>query len=250
MFLRELFFSQLKDRKIEDICGKRLGIVRDIAVSFSGDVPKVVGICTNREGYFPISALVTGLASDGLTVADGTKRRELLSEEWYIAKLLLDHQVIARRDRRVHRINDLVFASYGKEKEEHIFFVGADIGIRGVLRRLGMRRFLSYREECLSGWRDMVLVDTLLAPSCFALDELGEMTANDMTEICRKLGRCDMRRFLHQVSQIFVRRASAEAERRLAVLLEELPTGLRSVLQEEMASVILPERGEKSCWRT
>src|SRR5947209_2695171 len=58
------------------------------------------------------------------------------TEEVWLARVILDKQVVDTDGRRVVRINDLQL----QHKDGQLLLVGVDIGARGVLRRLGLER--------------------------------------------------------------------------------------------------------------
>lgn len=204
MFLREIFFSDLQNRRVENESGKRIGLVKDIVVSFVDGLPRVVGICVDRDGYFPIASL-GGLSAEVFRVVETSVRVPLREWEWRVGELLLDQQVIDRVRKRVCRVNDLVFAVYGRGAcEKEAFFVGADIGIRGFFRRLGAEWSVAFKQNHMLGWRRLAMVKNEAIPSCLALERLEEISASDVTEICRKLGRYDRRVFLRRLPDMLL----------------------------------------------
>lgn len=248
MFFREVFFSRLAGRKVNDASGKRLGLVRDIVVSFAETSAYVVGICVGQEGYFPVWSLIGGLAAEKLVIAEKTPKQDLLTEKWRIAKLLLDRQVIDRSGKRVRRINDLVFASCGaNDTEERAFFVGADIGSRGLVRRLGAEWLLDWKKNRFLPWRSIAMVGETMLPGCLRFVWSESMTSNDVTEICRKLGRDHTVQFLRQLARSSVRRSQTtegdmDGVGRLEALVEELPIELqRIVWSDTVCTKILPK---------
>lgn len=199
MFLRAIFFSDLKERKVEDEKSRRIGVIKDIVVSFAEEVPRVIGVCIDREGYFPIS-LFGGLSADRFRLMKTSAKEPFREREWRVGKLLLDRQVIDRVGKRVYRVNDLVFAVYGRgEQEKEAFFVGTDVGIRGFFRRMGAEWIVAQKQSQVIGWRSLAMISQEMIPSCMVLERLEEISANDVTEICRKLGRYDRRVFLRQL---------------------------------------------------
>ena len=108
MFLREVYFSRLYHRKVEDAKGRRIGLLQDIVVSLGGVYPTVIGLGVGGDAYIPIDIVAGGLASDVFCVTVDM-RKEFTAGEYEVAKLLLDKQVLDCAGRSVYRVKDIVF---------------------------------------------------------------------------------------------------------------------------------------------
>ncbi|MBQ8682390.1 MAG: hypothetical protein IJ510_01535 [Selenomonadales bacterium] len=252
MFLREVFFSRLYHRKVEDEAGRRIGLLHDVAISLAGYYPTVVGIRIGGCGYLPIASAAGGLAGEVLCVSSDAQLCELAEDEYYAAELLLDKQILDRTGRRIQRVNDLVFASYGEEEqEERCFFAGVDVGVRGICRRVGLEWLVRSRENRLIGWPSIAMVEDGDVPFCLTLSarELDEVTARDVALMCRRLDRRHRRLLLDRLSRSLVCEALSTMstdERSLvltALSCEEIPLLVRALpkdLQEEITAAIPP----------
>ena len=201
MFLREVFFSQLYHRKVEDVTGRRIGLLRDVVVSLGGVYPTVVGLGVGAESYIPIENVAGGMVSDVFCVTADV-RKELAAGEYEAAKLLLDKQVLDCAGRRVYRVNDIVFVSYGREDaEERCCFAGVEVGIGGICRRMGLSWLAGLVEERLVGYHQLAIVDEDDVPFCLKLrsERLGEVSADDIGAICRQYGPQKSRAFLKKL---------------------------------------------------
>lgn len=200
MFLREVFLSQIYHRRVEDACGRQVGIAEDVVVSLDGDCPRAVAICVGRR-CFSLTMLMGGLSADVYRLKGLTEYR-LQAGDWQIGRLLLDQQVIDRNRRRVCLVNDVVFASCGRgDDEEHCCWVGVDIGVRGIARRLWMEWAMRWQTNHFLSWQDIVMVRRDV-PSCLALDNLTVISGVDVREICRKLGHRSRRMFLRKIAGV------------------------------------------------
>ncbi len=198
MFLREVFFSQIYHRKVQDACGRQIGIAEDVVVSLNGDCPQAVGICVSGR-CFSISMLTGGLAAGVYRLKELTEYR-LQESDWQIGKLLMDQQVIDCNRRRVSLVNDVVFASCGRgDDEQRCCWVGVDVGVRGIARRLRIEWAMRWKMNQFVSWRDIVMARRDV-PSCLSLDHLTVVSGADVREICRKLGHCSRRMFLRQIA--------------------------------------------------
>ena len=209
MFLREVFFSQLYHRKVEDTQGRRIGLLQDVVVSLDTVYPTVVGLRVGKGGHIPIEAVVGGLTSESFCIASDM-RKELVASEYDIAKLLLDRQVLDYTGKRVYRVNDIVFVSYGKDDaEERCCFAGVDVGIGGICRRIGLSWTASMIKERLIGYHHIAISGEGEVPFCLKLsaERLGEISSEDIGAICRQLGRGERRAFLGQLPRATVCRA-------------------------------------------
>jgi CBS domain-containing protein len=116
----------------------RIGRVRDVTIRVLEPYPEVTGlvISRRRETVIPWSA-VRAIAGKEVALrgtAEEVERRKPLPDEVWLARDVLDKQIIDLDGRRVVRVNDLQLT----ESQGSMLLVAADIGIRGILRRLGL----------------------------------------------------------------------------------------------------------------
>ena len=240
MFLREVFFSRLYHRKVEGGAGRRIGLLQDIVVSLDSAYPTVIGRCVGGDGYIPIEVVAGGLTSSVFRVTSDM-RKAFASYEYGVAELLLDKQVLDYLGKRVYRVNDIVFVSYGREdEEERCCFAGVDVGIGGICRRVGLSWLAGMARERLIGWHHIAISDEGDVPFCLKLnaERLGDVSAEDIAAICRQFDRVHRRAFLNQLSHATVCRALLRmtADERRVILTsfweEELLLFLRSIPRE------------------
>ena len=144
MELREAFASELCGRPVELLTGtqrSRIGRVEDIAVAGSESYPPVVGLYVKgADGvvrYSPFSSVLS-ITDHAVTVGapplEGTNAPVAI-DELLLQKELLDKQIVDVDGRKVVRVNDVKLAPAG----EHLRVIAADVGLPGLLRRLGLR---------------------------------------------------------------------------------------------------------------
>ncbi|HUA08998.1 MAG TPA: CBS domain-containing protein [Candidatus Acidoferrales bacterium] len=142
MAFTEGFISELVGRKatVNEI---PIGKVSDFLVNKPDDVfPRIDGlVIKTSQGlrFAPIESVAT-IDPDGKTVALTMTPKEPappLERALYLVADLLDKQIVDVDGRKVVRINDIEIARAG----EGLRVVAADVGVAGLMRRLGLKSF-------------------------------------------------------------------------------------------------------------
>ena len=139
MAFTEGYISELVGRKatVDDV---PIGKVADFLINKPEDTfPQIDGIVVKTaqgNRIAPIS-LVKDIDRNGVVALNAMPHEAAPSddESLYLVSDLLDKQIIDVDGRKVVRINDIEIASTG----EHLRVIAADVGITGLLRRLGLR---------------------------------------------------------------------------------------------------------------
>jgi magnesium transporter len=133
-----VFLTEILGAEVVDVHQRGVGRVRDVTVRVAQPYPVVTGFVLSRRRatVMPWSAVRT---IAGREVALRTTRQDLEShhaaeDDVWLARDVLDKQIIDTDGRRVVRVNDLQLT----ETAGAMLLVGADIGVRGILRRLGI----------------------------------------------------------------------------------------------------------------
>lgn len=133
-----VFLTEVLGTEVVDPGQHRVGKVRDLTIVVREPYPEVTGLITSRRRpeVIPWSAVRTIAGREVALRAGGAEltRRPVEPDEVWLARDVLDKQVIDLDGRRVVRVNDLQLT----ETQGRMLLVGADIGIRGILRRLGL----------------------------------------------------------------------------------------------------------------
>lgn len=140
--LTDFFFSRMLGKPIIDAAGKRIGKVRDMVALWDGVTPRITGIKfqPRQQGLLPVE-LVASFGNDGLKLAVASDRlpaKPLLDDELYVARWLLDKQIIDLKGAKLVRVNDITVSLVERNDKRTLALVAVDIGVRGLFRRIGI----------------------------------------------------------------------------------------------------------------
>jgi CBS domain-containing protein len=229
------FVSDLLGKRVADVNGEQVGRLEDLVASVRGDMPHPVisAIVVKRQGgqlVVPVSE-VAALIAPAVPL---TKSIEDLTsyvpaeQDLYLARDVLDKQIIDTNGVRVVRVNDLELA-----RVDHDFYVAnVDIGSLGLLRRLGLARLAERlggriwrrRQSGIIAWHDIELLRAdqpmrLKVPG----EKISELHPADLAEIISDLKRSESDKLL----------ASLDVKT-LADTLEEVEPDFQASLVETM----------------
>jgi magnesium transporter len=213
------YVSELLGKPVADIDGKAAGRLEDLIAAIRPEIPhpRIVALVVKRTGdlfTIPFSAVAVLMAP---AIALGRGLAEILPYEpgtgdLYLARDLLDKQIIDTNGVRVVRVNDLELARVNG----HYYVANVDIGGLGLLRRLGLARVAQklvgrFRRGELPGiiaWDDVELLPgdqsmgfpqdrpmRLKVPS----DKIGDLHPADLAEILSDLSRAEGGRLLESL---------------------------------------------------
>jgi magnesium transporter len=157
-----LFLSELLGKKICDPQGRKLGKIADILVQLVEPYPLVTDVLIstaekNDLSLIPCQAIAD--TGDKFLTSHSTPRpaQELRFAEgsFLLKDTLLDKQVVDINGAKIRRVNDLQFLKVNKS----LYLVHVDVGFRGLMRRLGLER---YMDIFLQGLFDYTLSDQLI----------------------------------------------------------------------------------------
>jgi magnesium transporter len=133
-----VFLSEFLGSEVVDVEQRRVGRVRDVTATVIEPYPVVTGIVISRRGGGALPwAAVRTFAGREVALRPGpagTAQAEVNPHDIWLGRDVLDKQVIDTDGRRVVRVNDLQLVESGGK----MLLVAADIGVRGLLRRLGL----------------------------------------------------------------------------------------------------------------
>lgn len=242
------YLSELNYKPVADSDGETIGKLTDLIAIRRGEVahPEVVALVVRRhEGtlILPISEVLTLFApaiplrhrvNDIQTYQPG-------EQDLYLARDVLDKQIIDTDGVRVVRVNDLDLVRVN----DRYYVANVDIGGLGLLRRLGLARTvqrLSGRFKVamppgIISWDDVELLSEnqpmrLKVPS----HKVGELHPADIAEILSDLSRAEGSRLLQSLDVEMVADALEEVEPDFQVsLVQGLPDEQVADILEEMA---------------
>ena len=137
----EVFVADILGKAVLDPRGEEIGRVTDIAVEGGSRLPRAVGLFLEKKKvkrYLPweeLSIFNKRIISSRKTEAElpeGTPTGEHL----LIVKDLLDKQIVDINGAKVVRVNDVKLTEEGGAA----YVTDVDVGMRGILRRLGIER--------------------------------------------------------------------------------------------------------------
>jgi magnesium transporter len=217
------FLSELLGKPVADIDGERIGTLTDLLAAPRGKNPhpQVTGVVVKtRTGEriiaFSDVAALLALAVPLKKHADELTTYSPPAADLWLARDVLDKQIIDMNGVRVVRVNDLELTRVNGD----IYVSNVDIGSGGLLRRLGlgglMRRANKREGSKISGfisWDDVELLGRdepmrLKVPG----DKLAELHPADIAEIISDLNRSDSVDFLDNLDIKMVADALEEVE--------------------------------------
>jgi magnesium transporter len=137
----EVFVADILGKPVLDPRGEEIGRVRDIAVEAGMRFPRAVGLALERKKtrrYLPWEDLsifnrrIISSRKMDAEVADDDTRIEHL----FIVRDILDKQIVDINGAKVVRVNDVKLT----EENGGAYVTDVDVGVRGILRRLGIER--------------------------------------------------------------------------------------------------------------
>jgi CBS domain-containing protein len=242
-----LFLSRLVGRPVRDRDGESFGKVRDLIVALGENYPPVTGLVVRVAGGRDIFLPWTDVEEID---ADGARLRTTLIDmatfrqrpnEIRLWLDLLDKQIVDVEDRKIVRVNDIQLAPV----EGHLRLVAVDVGLAGILRRLGLSgpgerlaRALHLEAENYIEWEDVDPVESSVSSLKLRVPHaaLGTLHPADVAHIVEQLAPRDRTGIL-----------AALDDERAADVLEELAADdqvdILEALSPEKAADILEEMG-------
>jgi magnesium transporter len=137
------YISDLIGKPVSDVDGECIGHLSDLVASVQGEIPhpKVVAIVVKRRS----GTLIVPMSDVAVLVAPAIPLNRRLKDitpyvpserDLFLARDVLDRQIIDTNGVRVVRVNDLELARVNG----HFYVANVDVGGLGLLRRLGLAR--------------------------------------------------------------------------------------------------------------
>jgi magnesium transporter len=244
-----LFFSALIGRPVVDSEGRSVGRVRDLAVRIRDLYPPVTALVVSRRrgGRFAVpwdAVAECGVRTFRLRAGDvGLFGPPAFSaEEAPLREAVLDKQIVDMDGAKVERVNDLHLIRV----DNNLRVAHVDIGVRGLIRRLGCERAIdaliawlfSYRlADRFIPWKYVQLVPLAYSHGVqfnFPIQKLSELHPADLAEIVEDLS-------IHQSSRILTSLDVQTAAQALSEVDPEVQTSIIEAMDREQASDIIEE---------
>jgi magnesium transporter len=136
-----LSLSEIVKKPVTDIHGEKVGKLADVIVSADAPYPKVKALTVRTSDKHTLTIPWTQVEGLGRQIPlkvgrDEIQQYDVQEHDVHLVEDVLDRQVIDVQGKKVRRVNDLqLSASNGS-----YLLIGVDIGVRGLLRRLGLEK--------------------------------------------------------------------------------------------------------------
>ncbi|HMK53504.1 MAG TPA: CBS domain-containing protein [Methanobacteriaceae archaeon] len=158
-----MYLSEFIKKPIVNHNGRKIGKLNDVIVSSETPYPIIKAIVMDKTDktqfkipWNQIEELGKSiiLKSDLNTISEYQNKKADIN----LVRDVLDRQVVDIEDKKIRRVNDLKLSS----TNDYYHVIGVDIGIHGILRRLGLNRIVKTigvkGQEDLIAWND---IDTI-----------------------------------------------------------------------------------------
>ncbi|MFC1568581.1 hypothetical protein ACFL37_02675, partial [Candidatus Margulisiibacteriota bacterium] len=143
----EMFISDLKGDPVVDRLQESVGEVKDYVIAVGEVFPKISGLLVNVYDKGEDLVVLMGeidLIGKQFIVTKSLKDRIVFTkpraDELLLWADLMDKQIVDTEGARVIRVNDLKLGKIGQD----IRLIAADVGLRGLLRRLRWLGFFDF----------------------------------------------------------------------------------------------------------
>jgi magnesium transporter len=140
-FFGELFVSEILRKPVLDPKGDELGRVRDLVIVKGEPLPKVSALIIDRKknivklSWNDLNIFNKKIISANV-YGDALQPCELNEKDLLIVRDIFDKQIVDANGAKVVRVNDVKLEGYNSEA----ILIAVDVGIRGIMRRLGIER--------------------------------------------------------------------------------------------------------------
>jgi CBS domain-containing protein/sporulation protein YlmC with PRC-barrel domain len=260
--LGEFFFSQLQGIPIYNRERQRVGELRDLAIRWEGETPKVTAIkyAKGVQEHIPVEQ-VEEVELLGVKLKGSLEAEQLVPlqpDEIYMGKWLMDKQIIDTKGAKVVRVNDIKLFWLQSGPRKYLLPVAVDIGLRGLARRLGVEFLFKKRENHFVWWQSIQHLEERTASLQLVSEksQLDKLHPADLADILEDLDYKKRTDFIEDLDVETVAEAVAEMEadtqmeilehldsRQAAELLQEMPpdeaADLLGELTEEKSDELL-----------
>ncbi|MDO8847024.1 MAG: magnesium transporter [Coriobacteriia bacterium] len=243
------YLTQMLGKPVVDAAGEVIGEISDIAIATGEVFPRVTSLAflgpTKTPFMLSWRKYVAALTDEHVELSaerPALRFSYLQPDEVLLARDLLNKQIVDTQGMKVVRVNDLKLS----ESKGQLRLLGAEVGIRGILRGLhpvvehaaaGLARLVG-RElpESLIAWNYMDLLDRDLSHVRLSVTHkrLHELHPADVADVLEQLGPT-------QRARVFEHLDNVQAALTVAELEDEFQADLIDDLGDQRASDILEE---------
>jgi len=141
----EMFVSDIIGVPVVDRLQKNIGNVKDIVITLGEAFPRVVGLLVGLLENNGTKIILIGEIDligkkfvTTRTIKEQVPLTSLREGEVLLMRDVMDQQVVDLEGARVIRVNDLKLA----KADQDVRLIAADVGLRGMLRRLGLEKIV------------------------------------------------------------------------------------------------------------
>ena len=240
------YLSEIQHRRVIEPNGSEVGTLKDLAVVPQGQFPAVQwAILATGAGERVVkwSDMAQEIGHLRLrTRLEATPSVTLPNEAMRLSRDLMDKQIVDTHGAKVVRVNDLQLS----EVEGQLRLVGADVGLRGILRRIGAESWAE-RLAAMAGrklprgiipWH---LVEPLSAPDArmrvtVPRAKLALLHPADIADIVEEMAADERREVFEQLDIETAAEALSEIEPEMqASIVRDLPEERAADILDEMA---------------
>ncbi len=238
------YLSEIQHRRVIEPNGNEIGTLKDLAVVPQGQFPSIQWAILGTAGGDRVVKWTDMAQEIGhlrlRTRLEATPEATLPPEAMRLSRDLLDKQIVDTHGAKVVRVNDLQLS----EVDGQLRLVGADVGLRGLLRRIGAEAFAE-RFAGLAGrklprgiipWHLVEPLDTPDAQVRVTVPrtKLALLHPADIADIVEEMAADERRQVFEQLDVETAAEALSEIE-------PEMQASIVSDLDEERAADILEE---------
>lgn len=244
-----IYLSQMLGKPVVDPTGEEIGTINDIAIATGEVFPRVTSLAFKGPDKTPFMIswrkFVEQFEGERITLnvpAADIRFSYLQPDEVLLARDLLNKQIVDTQGMKVVRVNDLKLS----ESRNQVRLLGAEVGVRGVLRGVSpaleasveklLRVFGREFPENLIAWNYMDLLDRDLSQVKLSVTHkrLHELHPADVADIMEQLTASQRARVFEHLDNVQAAEAISELE-------DEFQADVIDDLSERRASLLLAE---------
>ncbi|MBI4743901.1 MAG: magnesium transporter [Actinobacteria bacterium] len=243
-----LYLTQVLNKPVIDATGETIGHIKDLAIATGEIFPRVTSVVFESQEKKPLALpwdYVAKISNEEINLtADKSKLNfsYIKPNELLLKRDLLDSQIVDTQGCKVVRVSDLKLT---EESEKQLRLIGADVGLRGILRRLGLEKAVtlilklfrySFPERIIA-WNYINLLKENLSDLKLSVThkKLHELHPADIADILTQLDSSQRSKIFQYLDNTRAADAISEAEPELqAVLFESLGNQRASDILEIM----------------
>jgi magnesium transporter len=244
-FLGEVFSSDIIKKPVLDPKGEELGRVRDLVIVKGDPLPIILALIIEKKNkLFYLSWTDLNIFNKKIissrVYGDSLLIYEFKEDDLLIVRDILDKQIVDANGAKVVRVNDIKLEGYN----DKAVLVAVDVGMRGILRRLGierggedfMRLFKRHLPYSLISWNYIQPLHPKLSSIALTVPRqmVSELHPADLAEIISQVS--------HKEGATFFKDLDVEtAADALSELEPDVQTDIITAMDTEQAAEIIEE---------